>query len=458
MKLEVQSKSFDKFRWVSLIAGTIIMMTCSWSFTWSLMVNPMIAERGATDAYMAAIYSAMSITGMIFTVIGGKVINMIGSRKTNIVSIAMFLVGMVLSGITANLWVFAIANILFITWQGSVIYLSVQNTAAAMFPDHRGLAMGVTTAGVSLGGMIISPVTQGLIDTIGFSAMFFVIGIAMFVITIVCSFLNPDVPEGYTPEGMEDAISAQKKKEGEKAKRWMANPNFVQKGYLGMFKDVAFYMLFAIILLCVTGQMLLSYQMSFIAQDILGIPAMQAAFLVTGVTACGFAAKIVGGALGDAIGRLKWLAIVTCLGTVFIAGLIFAGDHDLTWFAVCCFGYCFCIGAVAGMTGAVTGDLFGSENFGGNFSVVYMGVLIASTISPWLAVVGRTAEGGPNYQPIFILCTVMCAVGACIAVAMYFMRRDKTEFIPRKGNEALLAEGEVTVDVEPAVKVDVEEK
>lgn len=435
MALQYKPKNLDKFRWVSLIAGTVIMATCSWGFTWSLMVNPMIAERGATDAFMAACYSGLTIAGMVFTLVGGKIIDMLGSTKSNLISMVCYLIGMILCGITHNNWAFAIANVIFISFQQSVIYISVCNTAQGMFPDYRGLAMGVTTAGVSLGGMVISPITQAVINSVGFDTMFFVIGIAMFVISLVCMFLNPDVPKDYTPAGMEAKLSEQAEKEGAKKSRIMANPNFVQKGYVGMFKDPAFYILFAVILLCVTGHMLLSYQMSFIAQDILGITAMEAAFLVSGVSACGFASKLIGGPIGDAIGRLRWLAIVTCVGTVAIGGLIFAGDHGIVWFAVCCFAYCFCIGAVAGMTGAVTGDLFGSEHFGTNFSVVYMGVLIASMISPWLAVVGRTAEGGPNYQPIFILCTCMCALGAILAIVLCVMRQGKTEFIPRKNAE-----------------------
>lgn len=440
MALQMSTKNLDKKRWISIVAAMVLMSTLSLGYTWSLLVDPMITERGATNEFMAACYSGLTISGMIFTLIGGKMVDKIGSTKTNVFSMVCLIIGFLMCGLTHNIWAFAIAQVIFIGFQESVVYIAVFNTATGMFPDHRGLATGLASAGISLGGMIISPLYQSAIDTFGFDGSFLIMGIAITIYGFIAIVFLPDCPKGYKPASFdpEAAELANKKK----VSRVKANPNFVQKGYAGMFKDPAFYVLFAIPLLCSTGYMLLAYQMSYIAQDILSITPMQASFLVSGVAAMGFAAKLIGGPIGDRIGRLLWVAIVLCLGTVFIAGLIFSADHGFVWFAVCSLGYCFCLGTFAGATGAITGDLFGSEHFGTNFSVVYMSVLLASAISPWLAVMGRSGEA-IDYGPTFTLCTVMCACGAALAVVLYFMRRNKTEYLFRTKEEMAAAQAEI---------------
>ncbi len=429
MAFQFKPKNYDAFRWVSLVAGMILLMTCT-GHIWSLLVDPMINERGASDAFMAGCYSGLTVVGMIFTVVGGKLVDKLGANKMTLISMICYFIGNILCGISHNIWVFAIAQVIFVGFQQSVLYISVLATASTGFPDHRGVAMGFTTAGVSLGGMIISPLCQAAMDTFGFDAMFFIIGGSCFVVSLICVFLNPDPPQNYKPAGYVQAEAEEA--EDKKKTRFVANPDFVQKGNVEMFKDPAFYMLFAILLLGVTGFMLLSYQMSYIAQDILGIEPIEAAFLVSGVSACGFAAKIIGGFISDLIGRLNWVPICLLFSTIAIGGLIFSGSHGIVWFAVCCFAYCFFMGSLAGSTGPLTNDLFGGEHFGSNFSIVYIGVLVAATISPWLAVVGRTTGDSPDYVPIFMLCTVMCTIGFVISLILRHIRNGKTEYILRK--------------------------
>ena len=418
----------------------LIMTTLSYGYTWSLLVDPVINEWGGTNEFMAAVYSALTILGAVFTLIGGKMVEKLGSRLTNIICLAMYFVGMVATGLTQSLVVFAIAQAGLIGFMQSVIYIAVFNSATSIFPDHRGLATGLASAGISLGGMVISPICQWTIDSFGFANSFTIMGIALAAYGLVACFLIPDVPKGWKPASFDPSATGAK---ATKVNRLKPNPDFVQKDWKGMLKDPAFYVLFLVPLLCSTGYMLLAYQMSYIAQDILAIDPMQAAFLVSGVAAMGFVAKIVGGYVGDRIGRLLWVSIVMLFGTLFIGGLIFSASHGFTWFTVCALGYCFCMGTFAGATGAITGDLFGSEHFGFNFSIVYMSVLAASAISPWLAVVGRTAGDAPDYGPIFMLCTAMCAAGTVLMFVLYFMRRNKTEYLFRTKEEMAEAKAEL---------------
>ena len=57
MTLQVKPKNMDKYRWLALLAGTLLLGTCSWAMTWSLMVDPMIELRGASVQSMATVYT-----------------------------------------------------------------------------------------------------------------------------------------------------------------------------------------------------------------------------------------------------------------------------------------------------------------------------------------------------------------------------------------------------------------
>ena len=78
-----------------------------------------------------------------------------------------------------------------------------------------------------------------------------------------------------------------------------------------------------------------------------------------------------------------------------------------------------------GLQHTIVCDLFGSKNFGFNWSICYQAVLISSAISPWLGVLGRTDDG--NYTLTFTIAAIMCAIGLVMMIALWVMRKDKLE-------------------------------
>lgn len=191
-----------------------------------------------------------------------------------------------------------------------------------------------------------------------------------------------------------------------------------------MIKDPAFYMIFLIPILGTTTYMLLSYQLAWIAQDILAITPNQAAFLVSGVSITGIIAGIVG-PIADKTGRMIMAVLCFGIGTAAVGGLIFAGSHGIIWFAVCTFLFCFCFGGFATIHPVIVSDLFGSKHFGFNYSICYQSILIASALSPWLGVLGGTETG--DYKLTFTICTAMCATGFLLMVLLWLLRRKHIE-------------------------------
>lgn len=417
MKLQMSTKNLDKTRWIALAASLLLMSTLGLGFIWGLLVGPMIELRGATDAGMASVFTALTLTGAVLTILGGKMVDKFGSTKIILSAIIACAVGQVICGITDGLGGFAFAEVTLLAWQQAVVYIAVYTNVIKMFPDWKGLAIAISCTGISIGGAYLPVMVQKFIDATGFDNMFYYMAVVLTAIGVIGIVLFPDVPEDYLPAGYEEA-------EEEDETIVVEGGKFIQKDWKGMLKDPAFYMIFIIPILGTTTYMLLSYQLAWIAQDILSITPQESAFLVSGVSIIGIVAGVVG-PIADKAGRLIMAVLCFGLGTIAIAGLIFSGSHGIVWFTVCTFVYCFCFGGFATIHPVVISDLFGSVNFGFNYSICYQSVLIASALSPWLGVLGGTDEG--DYTLTFTICTAMCATGFVLMVILWVMKRNNIE-------------------------------
>lgn len=423
LQMDAKSKNFSKTRWIALVAGTLLMSTLGIGYIWSLLVGPMIELRGATESGMASIYTGLTVAGAILTIVGGKCVDKFGSSKVILSSIILSLAGELLCAFSDGVAGFAVAWISLLAWGQAVVYIAVYTNIIKMFPDWKGLAVAISATGIAIGGVYLPIMTQYFIGKIGFDMQFVAVGIILAVVGVVSIIFFPDVKE-----------DVNEFEEGETEENGSAGDGrFVQKDWKMMLKDPAFYLIFLAPLLGTTTYMLLTFQLAWIAQDILPITEMQSAFLVSGISIIGVISGIVG-PIGDKAGRLNVTVLIYAVGTIAVAGLIFSNSHGVIWFTVCAFLFAFCFGGFATIHPVIVSDLFGSKNYGFNYSICYQSVLIASGISPWLGVLGGTDSG--DYTKTFTVCTIMCAVGLVLMIVLWKIRRHNLEPQPeRKASE-----------------------
>jgi MFS transporter, OFA family, oxalate/formate antiporter len=63
------------------------------------------------------------------------------------------------------------------------------------FPEKSGLALGVTSAGVGFGGLLVAPLGNALIASYGWRSTFVILGLASAIILFVCSQFMKNPPE-----------------------------------------------------------------------------------------------------------------------------------------------------------------------------------------------------------------------------------------------------------------------
>jgi OFA family oxalate/formate antiporter-like MFS transporter len=81
--------------------------------------------------------------------------------------------------------------------------LVVNVTLAKWFVRHRGIAMSVAAMGISLGGVIVTPLVQLLINLYGWRQTWVILGVAVWVIILPLAFVMRRMPEDYglLPDG-----------------------------------------------------------------------------------------------------------------------------------------------------------------------------------------------------------------------------------------------------------------
>ena len=422
MRIQMKTDNLDKTRWIALVAAVFLMATLSYASTWSLMVNPMIEERGATDHQMAMIMSMVTISGMIFSLIGGKLLDKWGSTVINLTAIFTFAACQFICGITSGVWGFGIANVVLLSWQSSVVYIAVYANVTKLFPDKRGTAIAISGMGITGGSMLVTPFCQWLIDSFGFGMQFYVIGIIFTVVGLAALYFFPRPAEGYVPAGYMPAENNENDTENSEG-----NTAFVQKDWKMMIKDPAFYMAFLMPILCMTTGQMLNYQLSWMAQDIVKVTPAHAAWMLSGVFLMATLGKLFWGMLADKIGRLNIMIVLAGLSMFAMAGMMFMGEGKVIMFTALAFVGSFASGGHSSTYPALISDMFGSKHYGFNYSICYQSIMIASFVAPWIAVLGRGEGGEGNYMLTFGIVSVMAAVGLVFTIILRIMKKGKLE-------------------------------
>lgn len=423
MKLQMSTKNLDKTRYISLVAGFVIMMTLSIAYLWSLYVNPLI-ELGASENWLSIVYNISVVIAIIFALIGGKMLDRFGSTLVILTGLLSFLVGNIMAGFcTSNVMWFNI-GFQIMGWGSAVIYIGVFNNMNRLFPDKKGTAMAIASFGIALGGTFIGPIAQWLIDSFGLSMQFHIVGVGLAIVGCIALFFFPNPPEGYVPEGYVASCHEEIETINDDA-----NSRFIQKDWKAMLKDPVFYMIFMYPIIGVQTGMVITSNVTWMAEEMIEITAAKAAWILSATMMASSIGKIVSGVLGDIIGRLNLSIMVYGLHAVASVGFLIVcmspsmlSMGTITFFSIFT-GVTF--GASGALMPALTSDVFGSKNFGFNFAIISQAASIGSMITPWLAFAAKGSMSG--YVKLFAVLTVMATISTICAIYIRKTRNDKIE-------------------------------
>ena len=377
---ELSTKRIDKLRWPMLVLVMLVGMTSAFLNCLSVFIGP-LSMKGWDPTIVVMAYSVMMVMAIPGSLIGGKLKAKFGNRFVLKVCGLGFTVSVLVAAFAPNAWVYVIAIGGFAPLFVYCIYVAQIANLGELFPDKRGLVTGALSVGIFLAGALVVPVCERMTSAIHVTPTIVVFALVIGGITILSGFILLQAPEGYKPEGWEEPeyeILEGGEAEGIKDVGWK--------------KLITLKSFWLITIASLTGTILTSgIQGNFIilTGEITGASEATAAWIYTIFSMImGISAIVVGGISDKVLGPVKIIAIA-CLA-VFVMTLFFilTNAQSTPMYIVFVAFIGLEVSAFSTLIAVILMRAYGTKNFGINFGLAQVGVLIGSSIGPQLAIRG----------------------------------------------------------------------
>lgn len=370
----------DKLRWFTVFLQMLIGSATAYVYCVSVYVGPLAAEFGWDPAIIVVAYTMMTLVGLPGSALGGKMKEKLGNKKTLAIGGIAFGVCVLASSFAVNAWMFVILFGCCASFFMYVVYVVQLANIGELFPDKRGLSMGLTIAGITVGSAMISPLSEWLVRHMDVMHTIALQGIVYGLLVVIGALLICNAPEGYCPKGWKPPTI--ETEEGE---------TVVDSGQDVSWRDALklkgfWIMLFACI---IGGSITAGFQGNAIMlmQDTIGISSAQAAWVYS-------LWLIVLGGAGMVLGYMsdKWTGPLKTMGIWYFvmaaALLLYAvlGSDDYWAFMVFIIAFAFAGGANQALLPTFTMDAFGGRQFGIIYGIILAAVSVGGVIGPQLAV------------------------------------------------------------------------
>jgi MFS family permease len=362
---------------------------------------------GASRAKITLIETFLSVGVNVMSPLMGMMIDKHSVRHVVSLGTASLGSGLIVVSFAGTLLTIWGAFLLFIPF--GVLSVGVLPSSALIsrwFRKRRGLALGISVAGSSVGGAIAPPVLTWLFLVYGWRTALFATGIFVILLAPVFYRVLVNYPQD---AGLEQ------EPEGDAADRELTAADKYDWSIPEILRTRAFWLqtLISGSMLAVTLGLLAN--LSLHAKD-LGFGSQQTAFLYSIIAFCSFAGKIVFGSLIDRFGmRVAGVTMAASMATGLMI-MLFAEPWLVVAFA------CFVIGLGMGGVSPIWTNMisrgFGARSFGRAMGI--MNPLHIPITAPSAPLAGYISDTTGSYSLVFVIYTGLMLVAG---TALYFLRR-----------------------------------
>ncbi|WP_019770792.1 MFS transporter, partial [Streptococcus sobrinus] len=251
------TKKFN--RWPVITASTAILLCTGAIYAFSVLAGPLSKQTGWTMPQIMLAFTINNAIGPIPMILGGYLVDKGYVKWTISLGALLFATGFCLSGFATS------PDMLYLTYglmaglgQGFAYSGALSNTLR-LFPDKRGLASGILTAGMGFAAVIASPIASHLIQTHDAKFAFRVLGLVYIIVVLIASFFIKAAPADYKPEGWNPPSQ---KNFGAQNINWA-----------GMLKSPIFYTVISMFFLGAFSGLMIASQAATIGQSMFGLSA-----------------------------------------------------------------------------------------------------------------------------------------------------------------------------------------
>jgi len=372
---------------LAAIAGTLGLTYGVW-YSYSVFLVALLREFGWSRSVLAGAFSVFTLVHGGANPLIGMLCDRIGPRRLVVfggAALGLALYGNSFIDSPGHLYLgFGLFTALAVAcsgWVPAVVMVQRQ------FADRLGLSLGIVSSGIGLGMLLVVPLCQALIESLGWRSAWQILGAicAGWIVPAALFVMRDEAvrPAPAPREGKAPADSAHEATLGE-----------------AMLGQPFWLVLAAYFFGNVCSQTLHVHQVAFLVDH--GMVAMAAASVVGVVGVASVFGKTGGGWLADRFEREVIYVIGIAILVAAVGALALVGMAPSRWGA---YAYAVMLGvgysATASLTPAMVSDRFRGARFGLILGMCLFGSALGSALGPWMA--GRLFDVTGSYAIAFAI-------------------------------------------------------
>ena len=374
-------------RWLILFFSILSMVAvANFQYGWTLFVKPLSAHLSKELALIQVTFTVFVLLETWLVPFEGWLADKLGPRLLVMIGGLAAGLGWVGSGRTESLtglylW-YALAGL-----GAGIVYGTAVGSALKWFPDHRGLAAGLTAAGFGAGAAFtVAPIAHminppGQPAGSGYQHAFVTWGIIQAVTVIIAAQFLKAPPSGWLPKTWRKAPA------GEMVRKRQSVADFSSAQ---MASTPQFWMMYLMMAMVATGGLMATAQLAPMAADfkvdkvnvaLLGLSMGALVFALSADRLVNGLCRPLWGWVSDHIGREKTMTVAFGLEACAIFALVRFAHRPLLFVVFSAFTF-FGWGEIYSLFPAICGDFFGRKHATANYGFLYTAKGTASMFVP----------------------------------------------------------------------------
>jgi len=388
-----------------IMAACIMAVFAFVFFAFGVFLRPMTAEFNWDRGALSGAFSVAMLLGGLFFILAGRLSDKYGPRILVTIGGLSIGAGFLLMSQINSLWQAYLIWGLFMGIGGSCCFIPVISTIPRWFTKKTGMAVGITAAGMGLGGTVSPPLAQWLISSHGWQQAFIVLGLISLIIIIPLAQFMKHSPRrvGLKPYGesedIEDKQSLASAAEGLSLTQAIKTRRFWIFGLI----HLCFFFCIQVIIVHVVPYAIDIGILPIIAASITSIIA---GISVIGRLSIGFISDKVGG-------RLLLIACIS-LAALALLWLLFAKEIWMLYIFAVIFGVGY--GGIVPLQTVVAVELFGSGSLGMILATLMFCGTVGGALGAPLA--GSIFDITGSYNLAFLICVIICGLASILSLIL----------------------------------------
>lgn len=390
----------ERGRWGFLLLSLGIYVCMGSVYAYSVFKEPLRQLFGLTATQGNLPFMLFIAIFSLGTCLSGRFIDQHGPRVVMLTGSVLVGLGWILAQQAVGIRSLILAYSLIGGAGVGIVYGGPVAVATRWFPDHKGLAVGISLAGFGMSAFVTAPIARHLIEQIGVLPTFGRMGWAFLVVCTGLSACMRFPPPAWRPAGWLPPAT------GENAVR----PSLSRRQ---MVRTVSFWAL-ALCYLLGTSAGLMAIGVSAPAgRELIHLESATAALLVSVFALFNGGGRPLFGWLSDRLSPRRAALLAFLIILLSSIGMLRAGPGETELYVACFSGFWLCLGGWLAIAPAATAAFFGVEGYARKYGLVFLAYGLGSILGGMISGMAKDLFG--SYSAAFAVTAAMALLGLAVA-------------------------------------------